>query len=106
MNKTMVFAPVLVFSFFLGSCATSQKIAPVQPGDNRLSCSQLQAEFRKLDLAQDDVRSKQGMTGTNVAAAIFWLPGLYYTFYDASQALEAISDRRTHLTAIFNEKDC
>lgn len=32
----------------------------------------------KLDKAQAEIDSKKGVTGTNVAAAIFWLPGLAY----------------------------
>ena len=87
-------------------CATSQKIQVVQPGDQNLSCTALMDEIRKLDQARADIDSKKGVTGTNVAAALFWLPGLAYTYYDAGEANRLISDRRSALTTIYNGKNC
>ena len=90
----------------LGGCATSQKIQVIQPGDPNLSCEALKGEISKLDTAQADIDSKKGMTGTNVAAALFWLPGLAYTYYDAGEAQRLISDRKSGLTNIYNNKKC
>jgi len=104
-----IFLPVLSVAatiVVLGGCATSQKVPVVQAGDNKLSCSQLQTELNRLDQVEQNVDSKKGVTGTNVASALFWLPGLAYTYYDAGQATEAINDRRTHLTQLSNDKDC
>ena len=71
-----------------------------------MTCSELTAQLEKLGQAEEAVASKKGVTGTNVAAALFWLPGLAYTYYDAGQAMEAINDRRSHLTSIYNDKNC
>jgi len=90
----------------LGGCATSTKTQVVQPGDTKLSCTELKDEVAKLDKAQADIDSKKGVTGTNVAAALFWLPGLAYTYYDAGEAQRLIADRRSGLTAIANNKNC
>ena len=90
----------------LAGCSTSQKIQVVQPGDNNLSCAGLQEEMAKLDNAQAEIEGKKGLTGTNVASAIFWLPGLAYTFYDAGEAQRLISDRRSALTTFYNNKRC
>ena len=95
-----------IFSFLLLGCATSQKIQVVQPGDQNLSCESVKAELGKLDAAQADIDSKKGVTGTNVASALFWLPGLAYTYYDAGEASRLISDRRSALTTIYNNKNC
>ena len=64
------------------------------------------SEMTKLDTSQRDIDSKKGVTGTNVAAALFWLPGLAYTYYDAGQAAKLISDRKSHLTSLYNTKNC
>jgi precorrin-4 methylase len=90
----------------LTGCATSQKIQVVQPGDPDLSCSAIKEEIAKLDSAQADIDSKKGVTGTNVAAALFWMPGLIYTYYDAGEAQRLIRDRKNMLTTIFNNKKC
>ena len=90
----------------LAGCSTSQKIQVVQPGDNNLSCAGLQEEMAKPDKAHAEIEGKKGLTGTNVASAIFWLPGLAYTFYDAGEAQRLISDRRSALTTFYNNKRC
>lgn len=96
----------LVISASLVGCATSSKPQSVQAGDHKMSCTELRTELERLDQAEAEVNSKKGVTGTNVAAALFWLPGLAYTYYDAGQAMEAINSRRSHITKLYNDKDC
>lgn len=99
--------PILFLSStLLISCATSKKVEVVQVGDGNLTCSELTAELKKLDDAQAEVDSKKGVTGVNVASALFWIPGLAYTYYDAGQATEMISERKSHLTRLYNQKNC
>jgi hypothetical protein len=90
----------------LFGCATSQKVQVVQPGDQNLSCNAIKEELAKLDKAQAEIDSKKGVTGTNVAAALLWLPGLAYTYYDAGEATRLISDRKSALTSTYNSKNC
>lgn len=104
-TRSAVLISVTASCLLLG-CATSEKIQVVQPGDNQLSCNTINSEFVKLDKAQADIDSKKGMTGTNVAAALFWLPGLAYTYYDAGEAQRLITDRRSALTTVYNNKNC
>ena len=108
MKKSFSFSLVMsvVLLAGLSSCATSEKVQVVQPGDNRLSCSQIKTELKKLGAAQKEVGSKKGVTGTNVAAAVFFWPALAYTEYDASKATDSINARKATLTAEFNRKDC
>lgn len=103
---TLGLISVVLASFLMGGCATSSKIETVQAGDSKLSCKDLQTELDKLNQAEQDIDSKKGVNGTNVAAALFWLPGLAYTYYDAGQALDAVRNRRSHLTSIYNDKNC
>ena len=88
----------------LSGCATSEKVQTIQTGDNRLSCSQIKTELGQLDHAQKVTDEKKGVTGTNVAAAVFFWPALAYTEYDASKATDSISARKSTLTALFNHK--
>ncbi len=103
--KKLVLASVVASSLLTG-CATSEKIQVTQMGDDSLSCGAIQAEMGKLDASKANIDSKKGMTGTNVAAALFWLPGLAYTYYDAGQAEQLITDRKSALTQRFNNKKC
>ncbi len=105
MGKKRLWLAIL-FGAMISGCATSTKIQVVQDGDNKLSCDQLKHELADLDKSLEEIDSKKGVTGTNVAAALFWLPGLAYTYYDAGQAKELIYERKSHLTILSNDKDC
>ena len=101
-NHTLLAAIIVV----LAGCATSAKVQTVQIGDEQLSCDQIKNELVKLDQAQKEIDDKKGVTGTNVASALFWVPGLLYTYYDAGQATEAINTRRANLNGSYNKKGC
>lgn len=96
----------IVSAVLLTGCATSQKIQVVQKGDADLTCEGIRNQFAKLDESQASVEDNKGVTGTNVASVLFWLPGLAYTYYDAGQAEQLITDRRSYLTEIANSKNC
>ena len=90
----------------LSACATSEKIQAKQIGDTNMTCEQMLAENQRLDEAQREIDTKRGATGTNVAAAVFWLPGLAYTYYDAGQADDLIMERKAWMAQLYNEKGC
>ena len=90
----------------LAGCATSEKVQARQIGDQELGCAQIQTESAKLDETQRRVDANRGMTGTNVAGALFWLPGLAYTYYDAGQADQLISERQSWLSQLYDQKKC
>ncbi len=95
---------IIVAIFSLAACSTSPKTQVVQMGDQNMSQQQIVAELAKLDQAEKQVNGNKGMTGTNVAAFLFWLPGLAYTYYDAGEAQKLIEQRRSHLTSLYNQK--
>lgn len=95
---------VLTVFILLSACSTSPKTQVVQMGDNQLTQQQIVAELAKLDQAERDINNKKGLNGTNTAAFLFWWPGLAYTYYDAGEALKLVEQRRSHLTALYNQK--
>jgi hypothetical protein len=96
----------LAATLIVAGCATSPKVQVVQPGDQKMDCAEISRELASLDDAQQEIDSKKGMTGTNVAAFLFWWPGLAYTYYDAGQATQAVNERRSHLTTLHNQGNC
>ena len=53
-----------------------------------------------------DARDGRTLTGTNVAAALFWWPGLVATYVNTDDAIDAAVDRQTHLAEIYKDKGC
>lgn len=85
------------------SCSTSPRTTVIQRGDMQLSQQQIIAELARLDETEKKINSNKGVTGTNVASFLFWRPGLAYTYYDASEALQLVEQRRTHLNQLYNQ---
>jgi len=105
MNKYLVLS-FCVVGILLGGCATSKKMKSVEIGDSKMSCGEMRSELKRIDDAEASVEDKKGVTGTNVAAFLFWLPGLAYTYYDAGQAENAINERRSHINKLYNDHGC
>ena len=92
---------------FLESCATPRVINVVGPTDNALTCNQLDTEIARANRYADDAKKEKSLgTGTNVAALLFWFPGLYQTNVNVKEAVDAANRRSEHLSALKLKKNC
>ena len=88
------------------ACATPEVVDSEQAGDRNLSCAELLEQIEEAQDFADEAREERGVTGTNVAAAVFFWPGLVGTYMNTEEAIEAAQDRREHLQEIYEEKNC
>lgn len=91
---------------FLAGCATPHVVESVKTTDNTLSCTQIDAEMRDADRFRADAQKEKGMTGTNVAAVLFFWPAMIGTYSNANDAISAANSRKTNLMSIYNQKKC
>ena len=103
MKLTSAFIVVLLS---LSACSTPEVISERQAGDTALSCSQLTEEIKIAEDFKDDASDKKGMTGTNVAAGIFFWPALLVTYNNVGDAVDAAEDRIDNLLDIGGKKGC
>lgn len=92
--------------FLLAACATPTVIQSVKPGDFGLSCSQMQNEYSDMQRFRDEADREKGMTGGNVARAIFFWPAILGTFSNANEAIAAADTRKVHLANLMTQKNC
>lgn len=90
----------------LSACTTSQKVSVMQPGDQAMSCAQLEAEFEQLELVKQDAESDQGVNTANVAAVLLFWPAAVGNYMSADRAQELVEQRRQHLMRIYDDKNC
>jgi hypothetical protein len=101
-----LFVSFLLLSF-IASCATPTVVNVVGPTDSSMSCSQLDTEIAMAVKYADDAKKEKSMgTGTNVAALLFWLPGLYQTNVNVKEAVDAANRRAEHLSRLKASKNC
>ena len=96
----------MLIAIFISACASPQVVKKYQSGDDSLSCQQLDREIERTDQVISDAKSERGLTGTNVAATLFWLPGLAATWINVNDAIEAGNERINHLQNLKYKKDC
>ncbi|WP_032112409.1 hypothetical protein [Candidatus Paracaedibacter symbiosus] len=92
--------------FALSGCACPDIIEPTKVTDQSLDCGQLRAEMEHCEKARREVQAEKGATGTNVAAAIFFWPGLIATHMNVNDAIKALDERKANLNTIYQTKKC
>ncbi len=102
----LCFAVALAAAAGLSACATPTVVDTEQPTDRRLSCTELIEQIEEAAEFEEEAREERGVTGTNVAAAVFFWPGLVGTYMNTEEAIEAAQDRREHPQEIYDEKGC
>jgi Pyruvate/2-oxoacid:ferredoxin oxidoreductase gamma subunit len=90
----------------LGACATPTVVESKQANDRNLSCEGLKSAYIDAKDFESKARKERGVTGTNVAAAIFFWPAMLGTYKNTEDAIEASKERQKHLEAIAAEKKC
>jgi hypothetical protein len=96
----------LLMLIFISACASPQVVRKYQSGDDSLTCQQLDREIERTDDVIRDAKSERGVTGTNVAATLFWLPGLAATWINVHEAIDAGNERIDHLQNLKYKKGC
>ncbi|WGM31470.1 hypothetical protein [Brevundimonas sp. NIBR11] len=105
-RNTVALCAASAMLFATTACTTTEKVNVMQPGDQAMTCTQLRAEFAKLDEIKADGQSDQGVNGANVAAVLFFWPAAVGNYMSARDALAVAERRHTHLMSIYNSKSC
>ena len=105
MKKTIV-AMAALSAVAASACTTTEKVNVMQPGDRAMTCTQMRAEFARLDTVMADANSDKGVNGANVAAVLLFWPAAAGNYLNARDAESLVNQRRTHLMSIYNEKRC
>jgi len=99
--------PILLFiPAILAGCATPTVVEREQPKDSRLDCRGLEREMADAEAFRKKAQKEKGVTGTNVAAAIFFWPAMLGTYANAEEAIDAAEERKLHLMKIYEDKGC
>jgi len=92
--------------FIIAGCASPQVVSVKKAGDSDLSCAQLRNEYSDAQDFEAKARKERTVTGTNVAAAVFFWPALLGTYANTEEAITAAKDRQKNLERIAADKAC
>lgn len=91
---------------FVSGCASPTVVESKQSNDRMMSCAALKTAYTEARDFETKARKERGVTGTNVAAALLFLPGLLGTYVNTEEAINAAKERQKHLETIAAEKKC
>jgi hypothetical protein len=97
---------MMAFTLLLTACACPDVVETRKFGDETMSCQQLVTEIREIETAREEISREKGVTGTNVAAAVFFWPALIATHSNVNDAMRALNHRKSHLMEIYNRRSC
>ncbi len=90
----------------LGACATPTVVETRKSGDTILTCEQIRFELAEAERFEREARAERKVTGTNVAAAVFFWPALVATYANSDQAINAARERKAHLFRLADARGC
>ena len=93
-------------SIVLSSCATNQKVAVNQLGDEQLTCEQIASQDRQLDDVLSKAQDNKGVSTANVAAVLFFWPAAVGNYMDADKAEQLVNKRKSVLADMYARKRC
>ena len=102
MRNLFALASLLVLS----GCAEPHVVQIVNAGDDELNCAQLQTEIGKLEVFRDEAKSEKGVTWGNAGRALVFPIGIWATYDNANEAIDAANQREVYLRGLMNKQDC
>ena len=106
MKCSLTVLAAAVVAAFLSGCASPTVVESKQSNDSMMSCDALKTAYGEAKDFESKARKERGVTGTNVAAAIFFWPAMLGTYKNTEDAIEAAKDRQRHLEKIASDKKC
>ena len=97
---------LLLTSLFSASCATPHVVDIVQPNDEQLNCAGLQNEVDELDEFIEAAEVEKGVNWSNAGRALVFPIGIWATYENANQAIDAANQREMYLRGIMSKKNC
>ena len=96
----------VTLSLVLLGCATPTVVKSVKPGDQGLTCAQLQNEYSEAQELKKMADKEKGVTGGNVVRLLFFWPAILGTASNANEAIAAADTRMSHLSNLMTQQKC
>lgn len=95
-----------LLSILLAGCVSTRTISEKQIGDSQLGCAELADRVGELNALKAYSEKESGVSGKNVAAALFFWPAIIGNQMNAGDNIESINKRKTTLVGHYEERKC
>ena len=78
----------------------------IKPTDETLNCEQLAAEIAELQRFKDEAEGEKGVNWSNAGRLIVFPIGIWATYSNANEAINAVNQREVYLRGIKGRNNC
>lgn len=93
-------------ALLLSACGNYKPVQERTLSDNRMNCSQLKSEIKKMESFRTEVSNHQGNVSSKVALGLLFWPGLFVDGANSSEAISSIDKRLSFLYSLLDKKKC
>lgn len=104
--KPITVTAIVAGCILMSACATTEKVAVNQLGDEKLSCQEIIAQDKKVDQIMADGDHNKGASGANVAAVLLFWPAAVGNYMDADKAQQLAEKRKSVLADLYKQNHC
>ena len=107
MTRSRILRAAAVAGLLLALVACAPAVQSYDPYiDSDLSCEELALEVSKMRTVKAEAQSNKGMSGQNIAWALFFPLGILANESNNSEAIRAADERLFYLYQFYDEKSC
>ncbi len=105
-QKTFRPAAIILLAATISACVSTQTVSKNQTNDLSLDCDSLATRLGEVQAARNYAKSNQGLSGSNVAAALFFWPALLVNNSNTSSMIRSMDEREAVLSGYYQSNQC
>lgn len=105
-HKNLKLVAFIAASMSLTACVSTQTVSEKQVNDSELTCSSIATRIGEVRAASNYAKANRGVSGANVAAALFFWPALLVNNSNTSNMIKSMESRETVLVGYYSSNNC
>ena len=99
-------AAIVAVTLTISACVSTQTVAEKQVSDSELACNSIATRIGEVRSARNYAKANRGVSGANVAAALFFWPALLVNNSNTSSMIKSMDARESVLVGYYENKQC
>lgn len=104
--KQLRLVTVIAACVAITGCVSTKTVSKEQINDVGLSCASIATRIGEVQAARNYAKSNQGLSGSNVAAALFFWPALLVNNSNTSNMIKSMDERESVLIGYYKTNNC
>lgn len=105
-QKTLKMTAIIAVTMTMSACVSTQTVSEKQVNDADLTCDSIATRVGEVRAARNYAKANKGVSGANVAAALFFWPALLVNNSNTTSMIKSMEAREAVLVGYYEQKQC